>query len=679
MFWLMLSALKVRKKTSVIYSHFALHGFVISLVVDAPVISFFHGPWARESSISSGEKSKKFQLQKYIERLVYNKSEYIHCASESFKRVLITEYDIEERKIIVVPLGVDLERFDLRKRDNARTTLGLDESDLIFVSVRRLTNRMGIADLIDGFSNFLSQGYTGKLFIIGRGPQQDEYEKQIQSLGMSNYVKILGAISDSDLPIWYSASDVSIVPSRDLEGFGLVALESLACGTPVLASRCGGLEEIIENWNPKFLFSPSRPDQIATKLVAFAKGELRDSSENCRNYASDYTWGRSFERIETSLRRCRILFLSSEDLISGAELSLFELVKNLGERFDCEVLIGGDGPLYKKFLNSNVSTKFTPNLSLSFSRYSKTSHLVKMLLKLPLSNYRIFREIRKSSANIVFVNTFKTLLVSALGVVFTDKRVIFWAHDSFQFELGSQFGKKKFYRVIFKISKIQVICNSKYTAQTLIENIGVIPAFILYPLVRNSRVRKGVILDGPIKLGICGRISEWKGQLFAIQALEPLLATSDSVILEILGSPLFGDDEYFEKIKEFIAKRDLSQKVLLLPFRDSPEAIFSSWDLSIHSSTLPEPFGRAIVESLMVGVPVLVPEVGGPAEIVNHGQNGLTYKLGDARDLYLKVIEFMDNPVLRNHLRMHTQEIRSRFNAKLEVKKFESWLKVDLD
>ena len=322
--WLLRGALKIRNQTNIVYSHFAFHAFIVSFVVNAPIVSFFHGPWARESLISSGKRSMRFELQKFVEKKVYNKSRLIHCASESFKNLLITEYNIDRRKILVIPLGVDLDRFQNNQKDFARKKLGIGASELIFVSVRRLTNRMGIDDLIHGFSKFCTHSPKGSLYIIGRGPQQNSYEKLIQSLGIENRIHLLGEISDSDLPLWYAASNSSIVPSQSLEGFGLVALESLSCGTPVLASRCGGLEEIVESWNKNFLFDPYRPDQIASKLLEFASGKVSETPENCRNFANNYTWFRSFKLIQASLESQKIIFLSSEDMMSGAEISLFE-------------------------------------------------------------------------------------------------------------------------------------------------------------------------------------------------------------------------------------------------------------------------------------------------------------------------------------------------------------------
>jgi len=675
--WLLRSALKIRNTTNIVYSHFALHAFIVSFIVKAPIVSFFHGPWARESLISSGKRSIRFELQKFVEKKVYNKSRFIHCASESFKNLLITEYNIDKSKISVIPLGVDLDRFQNNQKELARKTLGIGVSELIFVSVRRLTNRMGIDDLIHGFSKFCAQSPNGSLYIIGRGPQQNSYEKLIQSLGIENRIHLLGEISDAELPLWYAASDSSIVPSQNLEGFGLVALESLACGTPVLASRCGGLEEIVESWNPNFLFDPYRPGQITSKLLEFASGEIGETPDNCRNFANSYTWIRSFELIKASLERQKIIFLTSEDMISGAENSLFGLVTGLSDHYHPEVLIGGKGPLYDKFIQSNVSIKLVPDLSLKFSRYSKINELIKALIKLPNAMFAVFQEIRKSDSEIVFVNTFKSLLVSFPGILLTNKKAIYWAHDSFKFESKIQFGKRFFYKFIFHVLKIHIICNSKYTSLILEENFGITSDHILYPIVRVIPTQPKNSSDTLIKLGICGRIAEWKGQLFALKALAALLSNSNNLVLEVLGSPLFGDEMYFQQVKDFIVENNISEKVILLPFCAEPEKIVATWDLSIHAAIKPEPFGRTIVESLMVGVPVIVPNVGGPLEIVSERINGLTYKIGDADDLSKKVNEFFGNSELRKQLVNNTSKIFAMFDPQLQVAAFEEWLKVD--
>ena len=219
-------------------------------------------------------------------------------------------------------------------------------------------------------------------------------------------------ISDEDLPLWYAASDLSIVPSRNLEGFGLVALESLASGVPVLASKCGGLEEIVEKWNNKFLFDVGNYMQISEKLNNFSIGVLKAEAHSCRKFAEEYSWQNSVCRIQDLLVRQRILFLSSEDVLSGAEISLATLVKNLSETFSKEIYIGGKGPLYKRFLDLGYEVKVIPELSFNASRYSSKIQIIKSLISLFKSFYFLNDKLRKSECEFVFINTFKTLVVS---------------------------------------------------------------------------------------------------------------------------------------------------------------------------------------------------------------------------------------------------------------------------
>lgn len=673
-YWLLRAAFKVRNSTSLIYGHFALHTYLVALVINAPVISFFHGPWAMESEISEGKRNLRFIIKRQIEKKVYKKSSVIHCASESFRQILVLNYGLDEKKIVLCPLGVDLNRFTIKDRNTAREKLLIDKSEKIFISVRRLTNRMGLEDLIYGFSEFCSTNSDGVLYIIGKGPKQEMYENLIKKLKLQKRIVILGAVSDQDLPYWYAAANLSIVPSRFLEGFGLVALESLASGVPVLASRCGGLEEIIEKWNSEFLFDPGHHSQIAQKLREFSGGILKVDSTNCREYAEQFSWKNCFQAIQSSLSSKRILFLNSEDVISGAELSLLELIKRFSSNHFSEIFVGGKGPLYNRLSNLGLNLEYVPNLALNLSRYSKKVDLLKALPECFKSMYILRTKISKSNCEYVFINTFKTLVVAFPSMIFSSKIFIFWAHDSFDLTSRFRLLKKIFYFYVLRRSRIRVVCNSKYTAETLHKLIGINSDFVLYPILGESTKSFKEHKINVSKLGICSRITEWKGQLFAIEALLPILISYPEICLEILGSPIFGDDEYARKIENFIEKNGLSNKVKLIPFQENPHRIISNWDLSIHSSILPEPFGRTVAESINLGVPVVVPNAGGLLEIVDIDINSMTYILADQQDLHNKVKLFLDDATFRTKLQENCRSGANKFQGEEQVKFFETWL-----
>jgi glycosyltransferase involved in cell wall biosynthesis len=130
------------------------------------------------------------------------------------------------------------------------------------------------------------------LAIAGRGTLRTTLEQQVEELGLSNHVQFLGYLPDEQLPIAYQAADLTIVPSQALEGFGLILLESLACGTPVLATPVGGMPEVLQPFYPPLITESSDAAAIARRLISLFNGELSlPSSESCRDYVvSQFDW-----------------------------------------------------------------------------------------------------------------------------------------------------------------------------------------------------------------------------------------------------------------------------------------------------------------------------------------------------------------------------------------------------
>jgi glycosyltransferase involved in cell wall biosynthesis len=116
----------------------------------------------------------------------------------------------------------------------------------------------------------------------------------VQRLGLGEDVRFLGKVSDSDLVAAYRAADVAVAPSISLEGFGLVVLEALACGTPVVGTAVQGLKEALEGFDPALLVPPGDPDALATRLLGVLRGqEPAPSADRCRAYAEGFSWQRT--------------------------------------------------------------------------------------------------------------------------------------------------------------------------------------------------------------------------------------------------------------------------------------------------------------------------------------------------------------------------------------------------
>jgi glycosyltransferase involved in cell wall biosynthesis len=199
----------------------------------------FHGPWYDEGRVQ-GNSALRVAVKRSVEALVYRwpGMKYV-AASDAFASRLSEDFGIGRDRISVVYPGVDTHRFRPGEKSSARGQLGLPMDRFIFATVRRLEPRMGLELLLDA-----TAGLSGcHLAICGAGTLEGRLRKRVADLNLTDRVTFLGRVSDRDLPLVYQAADVSVVPTIALEGFGLIVLESMACGRPVISSRSGGLPE----------------------------------------------------------------------------------------------------------------------------------------------------------------------------------------------------------------------------------------------------------------------------------------------------------------------------------------------------------------------------------------------------------------------------------------------------
>lgn len=289
-------------------SHFALYAApAIPAFIDRPFVVHFHGPWAQESQME-GDSWWTTAAKTVIERLVYNRADRFIVLSQAFRNLLVQDYGLSPSRIRVVPGGVDVNRFNVAKsRDNARRSLGWPVDRPIVLSVRRLVRRVGLENLIAAMKEVRRQIPEALLLIAGSGELRNELEQRIDDADLKHHVRLLGFVPDEDLPTAYRAADVSVVPTVALEGFGLVAVESLAAGTPVLVTPIGGLPEIVRDLSSDLIMPDGEVSTLSAVLTKALSGSLRlPSDEDCRQYAQrHFSWS-------TVARRVRAVY---EDLL----------------------------------------------------------------------------------------------------------------------------------------------------------------------------------------------------------------------------------------------------------------------------------------------------------------------------------------------------------------------------
>lgn len=272
--------------------HFALYGFpAVDLISKIPLVIHFQGPWALEAAMEKGA-SKPSAIKYYIERSVYRHASHFLVLSEAFKNILIQHYRISSEKISVVPGAIDASRFDVSEtKSEARRRLNWPNDRPILFSVRRLSKRMGLENLLVAIAQVKKSYPDILLFIAGKGNLAFEIEKMINELDLNDNVRLLGFISDDDLPVAYRAADFSVVPTTSLEGFGLITAESLAAGTAALVTPVGGLPEIILPFDKNWVTENYGSAAIANSIGDILSGNIKiPSGESCKQYARRYDW-----------------------------------------------------------------------------------------------------------------------------------------------------------------------------------------------------------------------------------------------------------------------------------------------------------------------------------------------------------------------------------------------------
>ncbi len=292
--WKAVRSAVVPRRGKLLASHFALYALpaVLGRRWDGHVVHF-HGPWASESQREGG-KAYSVMAKRMLERAVYHRADRFIVLSKAFRDQLCQGYGIKEDRVHIIPGGVEIDHFQPLDMTEARQRLVWPQKQKIIVCVRRLARRMGLESLIEAFAQATVNHPDAKLIIGGQGPLRAELEQQVQRAGLSKNVEFLGFVPDATLPAVYAAADLSIVPSSALEGFGLISLESLACGTPVLVTPVGGLPDTVQGLGDDLVLKGTSVEDIAAGLRGWLDGTLQiPTRQACRDHVlRSFTWDR---------------------------------------------------------------------------------------------------------------------------------------------------------------------------------------------------------------------------------------------------------------------------------------------------------------------------------------------------------------------------------------------------
>ena len=293
---------KITKKQNfdLIVSHFCLYTFpFIDLIKNKPFIVHFHGPFAYESEVES-KNILSNKIKYFIEKSIYSKSKKFIVLSQAFKNLLIENYNIPEKYIEIIPGGVNTDKFMVAiSKDKAREKFNIPEGKFVITCVRRLVKRMGLENLINAISIIKEKNPEIMLLIAGKGPIYNDLQEMIRKLNLQGNVKLLGFVPDEDLPFLYRSADFSIVPTTALEGFGLIVLESLASGTPVMVTPVGGLPEVIRDFSPELILNDCTVNSLVEGITSVLNCKIKlPDKESCIDFVkNNYDWSIITKRI----------------------------------------------------------------------------------------------------------------------------------------------------------------------------------------------------------------------------------------------------------------------------------------------------------------------------------------------------------------------------------------------
>jgi len=238
----------------------------------------------------------------FLEHQIYRLSDAIQCDSEYSLAVIKQQYPgAVGSRGLVCPGWVDLDRFQLKPdKDEVRKSLGVPWVPGLptFLCVRRLERRMGLDHLIRACAILASQGHRFSLIIGGIGPLRKELEADIAERHLRGMVHMVGGISEEQLPLYYTAADCFVLPTRSLECFGLIVLEAFACGAPVIATPVGSIPEVMGKTFRSCLTEDTSAISLADCMRRFLCAKLKFEREVLRSLAERYCFSVVLERLD---------------------------------------------------------------------------------------------------------------------------------------------------------------------------------------------------------------------------------------------------------------------------------------------------------------------------------------------------------------------------------------------
>lgn len=643
------------------------------------------------------------RARRWIERTVIRRCHHVIVLSEFMKRQVMASHGIAPESITVVPGAADPATFyPPHDRKEIRRELKLPESCTILFTVRNLVPRMGLEHLLDAMAMLREERRNLLLLIGGEGQLRSRLEELIHSKGLQDSVQLLGFVPEEQLAKYYQASDLVVMPTQRLEGFGLVTVEAMACGTPVMGTPVGAIPEVLSTVDSLLVTEGTDGQSLGKTLQLLLRrfrdqpGERERVSKRAREVVERrYNWGAhtadldrlfvNLSRIEQGGKARKVIHVITRlDYGGSAQNTMLTALGHDRALFEPLVVAGYPGS-WDAQGGQEATEENCRRLEKAAVRWMLLPSLTREVgpIKDAQALWQLIRLFRREQPALVHTHTSKAGVIGRVAawlarvpvIVHTPHGHVFYGHfGPFRSWLFLQIE-----RVLSLLTDRMIALTEAELQDHLDRKVGTADRFAVVPsgIDRERFVRARVLgkqqpdwfgcPPEALVVGSVGWLTDIKGHEYLIEAAAKLKPDFPSLHLVIVGS---GDRrDALLRLAESVGLRDA---VHLLGHRDDVEICLAGMDLFVLPS-LNEGMGRALIEAMAAGLPVIASRVGGIPAVISHEHTGLLVPSGDASALAEALRRFLNRPEWAKQLgAAASRSVDSRYGSASMVHAIES-------
>ncbi|MBN2388046.1 MAG: glycosyltransferase [Anaerolineales bacterium] len=298
-----------------IHSHYWMSGLAAEALSDTwggtPILHMFHTLGEMKNRVARSDEEREGAYRLDGERRVLRRVDRVVAATLAEQTQLEWLYKADLSKVVIIPPGVDTCHFYPIPSDEAKEYVGADPRRCLLLFVGRIEPLKGVETLIRAMALLRGRNacprQSASLAVIGGEPnaspevmnaEMRRLQELCAEMGMDDVILFLGKRGQDTLPYYYSAAEVLVVPSH-YESFGMVALEAMACGTPVVASQVGGLAFLVQDGVTGYTVPDGDPQALCGRLMTLLGDEARrrEMGRRAAEVAREYDWAKIAEQV----------------------------------------------------------------------------------------------------------------------------------------------------------------------------------------------------------------------------------------------------------------------------------------------------------------------------------------------------------------------------------------------